>query len=204
MSDCWESPIENETDKAFEWFCRYRDYGADRSLDKVREKYGKKEAYVRQLEKWSKNFSWVSRALAFDAYRQKELQSESLEIEKQRKRLDEKLWRERRDQFRETQWEISQLLIEKGKEMLNYSLQERRWTFRDAAAMIQLGGQAAKDSAKVIEDIDIFHAIKVLVENDVLPDDIVGNLQEVMDGIGDEIRKPFERQQQEEEEEEDD
>jgi hypothetical protein len=200
MSNCWDNPIANETDKAFEWFCRYRDYGADRSLDKVREKYGKKKAYVGQLEKWSRNFSWVSRALAYDVYRQKELQSENLEIEKERKRLEEKIWRERREQFRETQWEISQLLIQRGKEMLEYSLQERRWSFRDAAAMIQLGAQVGEGSAKVIKDVDIYQAIKVLVENEILPDDIVADLKETFDSITEEIRKPFERQQQEEEE----
>jgi hypothetical protein len=58
----WERQ-EEETAKAYEAFSEYRDMGADRSLAKVGYKLGKSKA---QMEKWSKKYSWVARAEAWD------------------------------------------------------------------------------------------------------------------------------------------
>ena len=58
----WERQ-EGETAKAYEAFSEYRDMGADRSLAKVGHKLGKSKA---QMEKWSKKYSWVARAEAWD------------------------------------------------------------------------------------------------------------------------------------------
>ena len=54
---------EDETIKAFEAFCIYRDLGSDRSIVKVREKCGKA---IRLLERWSSKYDWVERAQSYD------------------------------------------------------------------------------------------------------------------------------------------
>ena len=58
----WERQ-EGETARAYEAFSEYRDMGANRSLAKVGQKLGKSKA---QMEKWSKKYSWVTRAESWD------------------------------------------------------------------------------------------------------------------------------------------
>ena len=58
----WERQ-EGETARAYEGFSVYRDMGAERSLAKVGQRLGKSKA---QMEKWSKKYSWVARAEAWD------------------------------------------------------------------------------------------------------------------------------------------
>ena len=67
MSEVWEKR-ESETARAYRAFCVYRDMGVDRSLAKVRAKLGKKSGYERQLQEWSSDHEWVSRAAAYDEH----------------------------------------------------------------------------------------------------------------------------------------
>ncbi len=61
----WEQ-LQSETKLAYEWFCRYRDMGVERSTVKVQQKYSKKDSYKRQLAKWSIKYNWTTRAEAYD------------------------------------------------------------------------------------------------------------------------------------------
>ncbi len=63
----WEQ-LEPETELAYEWFCRYRDMGAERSLTKVIQKYNKKNTYKSQLAKWSTKYNWTTRVSAYDSH----------------------------------------------------------------------------------------------------------------------------------------
>lgn len=67
----WEKQA-GESAAAYLWFCRYRDYpkdqGEPRSAEKVRQKYGKKPSYRRQLERWASKYDWIKRVEAYDAY----------------------------------------------------------------------------------------------------------------------------------------
>lgn len=58
----WERQPE-ETAKAYEAFSIYRDMGAERSLAKVGQQLGKSK---KQMEKWSKKYSWVDRVETWD------------------------------------------------------------------------------------------------------------------------------------------
>lgn len=58
----WERQPE-ETTKAYEAFCAYRDMGSDRTLAKVGEQLGKSDAL---MERWSAKYDWVKRAAAWD------------------------------------------------------------------------------------------------------------------------------------------
>lgn len=59
----WERQPD-ETSKAFEAFCEYRDMGTQRSLSKVAAKLQKSETL---MGRWSGNYRWVERATAWDA-----------------------------------------------------------------------------------------------------------------------------------------
>lgn len=58
----WERQPE-ETTKAFEAFCIYRDLGTDRSLEKVATKLQKSNTL---MGRWSRTYDWVKRAAAWD------------------------------------------------------------------------------------------------------------------------------------------
>ena len=64
----WERQ-EGETLRAFACFEIYRNMlPVERSLVKVRQQFGRKTGYLRQLEKWSSKYAWVRRSQDFDAY----------------------------------------------------------------------------------------------------------------------------------------
>lgn len=58
----WERRPEEST-KAFEAFCIYRDMGRERSLSKVAEKLQKSETL---MGRWSRTYDWVERAADWD------------------------------------------------------------------------------------------------------------------------------------------
>ena len=70
----WER-LEDETSKAYQWFCNYRDLGPERSLVKVAQNAGKGKNYKVQLERWSLKYDWVCRCEAYDTYLEGERRS---------------------------------------------------------------------------------------------------------------------------------
>lgn len=72
---------ENETKKAYEWFVKYLEMGADRSIEKLRKASGKTQGYSRHLYEWSRKYNWVARSDAYDLHI----------IEKAREKYDKEL-----------------------------------------------------------------------------------------------------------------
>ena len=64
-----------ETHKSWLAFCKYRDMGPSRTLEKIRIMLGKDTGYMRHLEHWSAKYKWVSRANAYDNYLDKRTRS---------------------------------------------------------------------------------------------------------------------------------
>jgi len=58
--------LADETARAYNARVGYLTMGAGRSLDKLRQTYGKSTAYTRQLEVWSERYGWVQSALLYD------------------------------------------------------------------------------------------------------------------------------------------
>ena len=62
-----ELPRQNgESTKAHQARIEYVTMGAGRSLDKLRQKYGRNPAYTRHLERWSSQYGWVVSAEQYD------------------------------------------------------------------------------------------------------------------------------------------
>lgn len=57
---------KDETAKAFEAFCLYRDYGSQRSFAQVIREEGLKETMTGQWSRWSEKYGWVNRVKAYD------------------------------------------------------------------------------------------------------------------------------------------
>lgn len=58
--------LPDETPKAYQARVEYVTAGPQRSLDKLRQHYGRTAAYTRQLEQWSSRYDWVECARKFD------------------------------------------------------------------------------------------------------------------------------------------
>jgi hypothetical protein len=59
---------EDESSKAYEWFCRYRDMGPGRSHEKLNQKYAGSRSNKSLTLRWSSKYAWVERAEAYDVY----------------------------------------------------------------------------------------------------------------------------------------
>lgn len=81
--DPWERR-EDESTKAFEAFCKYRDMGIQRSVRKVARELSKSETL---MARWSTTYDWVDRAAAWDSEQDRIARQQQLEdIKKMRKR----------------------------------------------------------------------------------------------------------------------
>jgi len=68
---------EDETQRAYEVFCVYRDLGPERSLQKAHdEEYGEGAGNLRYVEGWSSEYDWPERAQAYDRYLEKKRREE--------------------------------------------------------------------------------------------------------------------------------
>lgn len=67
MDRIWDRQPD-EGDSAWMWFKRYRDYGPERSLTKVLQKYNEKPERKYFLGKWSSRHKWVERVRAWDTH----------------------------------------------------------------------------------------------------------------------------------------
>lgn len=56
----------DETIRAWNAFCLYRDMGQERTLEKTQAALNRPPGYVRQLATWSSRYDWVSRVRAWD------------------------------------------------------------------------------------------------------------------------------------------
>lgn len=114
MSDAlpWER-LENESSKAFQAFCIYRDLGPDRNLNASYRTFKQSTEPVRApgfWQDWSSEFRWVERSAAYDDY-----------IEAERRRIRESEMRkleERRFRFLIRNQQSLEERVEDADEML--------------------------------------------------------------------------------------
>jgi hypothetical protein len=128
MPHPWEQQPD-EGDRAFAALTTYLEMGAnERSLEKVAQKLAKS---IPIIKTWSSKYAWSARARAFDAYlRDLELQMQNQEIQDRVKK-----WATRREQLLEKEWELSQKLLERAREMLEWPL-TRQVTEKDGKVIV--------------------------------------------------------------------
>lgn len=87
-------------------------------------------AWNNACEEWR----WRDRATAWDNFQQKR---------------EEEEWQIRRREQRELEWQASQQLFKKAEQMLNQSLDDCKWSFRDAAAYLEVASKLARQAAEM-------------------------------------------------------
>ena len=107
---------DTDTDKSWLAFCKYRDMGGDRSLEKLLQKYPKStpSSYLRILKLWSAKHKWVERCRAFDDNEQR---SHSAALQQQR--INYKL------QMEEDAWEKRKKFLKKADLILNVPITQK-------------------------------------------------------------------------------
>lgn len=125
----WERQPD-ESARAYEAFCLYRDMGPDRSLAKVGEMVGKSKA---QMEKWSRRHGWVDRVRALEA-RDEMLRREAVEEHLGRQVEDHA---RREAELREKALEAREKAMDKALKMLQWPLSEQRVVREDDAGREQ-------------------------------------------------------------------
>lgn len=142
MKNFWHIQI-GEPQNWFSRFTRFRLLGASRSLlaavnservEKGRQKTNDSPGSWRRA---AKQWNWLERAEAWDRMKNAE---------------QEQIWEERRRQLRQQQWEVATALHHKATQMLQISLEEARWTLRDAAAFLELSSTLGRQSTGLDND----------------------------------------------------
>lgn len=149
----WEQQ-EGEPDR---WYSRFHSYllmGSNRSLlgffnsEMEGKGGGKKDSIPSSWEKIVKKWDWKNRATQWDRHNQK---------------ADLESWESRRIQQREEEWQASKRLLERALEMLNQPLNDRKWSYSDAAKLIEASSKLARQSAEMWGG-DLSAAIEILMQ----------------------------------------
>lgn len=142
-------------------------------------------------------FRWEERSNAWDAHQQHQVERELMD----RGRRDRVEWMRRRNELRSQEWDYSGQLIDKAQAMLAESLHTEteedgkttklpaRWSFRDAATMLQLAS-ALRRSATGTE-VKELEALAVLVEAGWLPDAVLHLTADRFFDLKNKVRQTF-------------
>ena len=179
-----------DTDKSWLAFCKYRDMGNDRTLEKVRIECGLRS--VRKLELWSSKYSWVKRCAAFDDDENKAI-SKALQNQRLKQRL----------QLEKDAWKLREKILKKADQLLAIPIVTKsvsddgktiftptdKWALRDAIALDkyahELGIFATGGEPKKLDEVE---AVSVLANMGILPASAVVAIGEVLSQFKEVIR----------------
>ena len=182
-----------DTDKSWAAFCKYRDLGSDRTIEKVRIGCGYRSA--RLLERWCSKYAWVTRCREFDS---DELRSQSVALQQQR--INYKL------QMEKDAWEKRKKFLKKADLILNVPITQKivaddgkiifmptnKWRLVDAIALDEyahkLGIFATGGDAPKLTEID---AVKVLAQAGLLPAEILEAAERGVENLRTILREAF-------------
>jgi hypothetical protein len=112
----------------------YFELGPRRTLRAVAEQCTRSRSTI---QRWSSRHQWVARARAYDEYRLAQEDAARRRVLAQATQTEARKWAERLAQEREDEWESSRALLEKAREMLASPLEDTKWNWRDAGALIK-------------------------------------------------------------------
>ena len=183
----------SDTDKSWLAFCKYRDMGGDRSLEKVRQEIGHRSG--RNVQIWSSKYKWNERCRAFDDDEQR---SHSAALQQQR--LKYKL------EIEKLAWEKREKFLKKADLILNVPITQKivtndgktifnptdKWRLTDAIAFHKYAHElgifaTGGDRPNMTE----FDAIKVLVNAGMLPCEILEAAERGIDNLKSTLREAF-------------
>jgi hypothetical protein len=156
--------LDDETGKAFAAFACYLALGPERSLHKAYRAHTRREKGNAPgwWTRWSARYRWPIRARAWD-------DSNAAAMDSGRQRAIEAVavdWAKRREEWRQSEWELRGLLVEKARKMLSFGLARKvekrdpegrtliiyepmRWKLADVAALLNIARELARGAAEM-------------------------------------------------------
>lgn len=147
MNELWLRQPD-ESAQAYAAFCVYRDLGAERSLQEVVRRCNKS---VSILGRWSSRWEWVARARAYDEHQAALLEQER----EQALKAKAEEWAQRKITERNREWEMAELLYQKGKDILDRPVAARAIGpkgLADVAAGLEKAAKLARLAAEMETD----------------------------------------------------
>jgi len=148
-----------------------------RTESEVAAACSKSRSWVQELKRREDFQAAIEEARKKKEVDKKELQQFQKEVfqEKITEVLDD--WIARQSQLREQEWQISQKLLLKAQEMLEFSIEERRWNFRDACQFLEVASKIGRLSSEMWQS-DLNAAIQIVLRHGY---EII-DIQEIEDG----------------------
>ena len=170
----WEH-LQSETQLAYEWFCRYRDMGAERSMAKLVQNYTRKKSYKSQLQVWSKKYNWNKRVMMYDSYlnTQKlvELENEILKAAREHILLADK---------------IMKILLVKLESLENIEFSPMQWkALAEFAIKTKRDASGIAERFDVLGDADVRHKVSQRMVEEIR--EINKRLLAIRDGTADSL-----------------
>lgn len=128
--------------RAYQMFCRYRELCAQRQLTSLGSEYS-----LKQLSKWLNRWQWVERAAAWDQYLAMLWQRHY----QQQQQHQHDVWRQRQEQWRETEWEYVRALQRKLDAILSLPVTRQRTTRDGKTVIIEPLNWSVGDIAQLVQ-----------------------------------------------------
>ncbi len=144
----WEQQ-PGEPAKAYALAQRYFASGTERSLRKLALDVRMHYSYA-TLKKYSSLYGWVRRAKAYDQHMFKMREKVQQRAGQDMAQEDAQRWARRFAQTRELQWDIAQQLLQKAREVLETSVEEKGWKPGDAVACSKMAAQLMEQLAAAV------------------------------------------------------
>jgi hypothetical protein len=119
------------------------------------------------VARWSARYNWQARAREYDAYRLRQEDEQRRRVLAEAARTERQKWQERLQCEREEEWQTAQALLARAREMLACPLEDTKWNWRDAAALITQAAKLVRLAAGEQDEQDEQageHALTVRVE----------------------------------------
>ncbi|NJO07457.1 MAG: hypothetical protein HC876_19170 [Chloroflexaceae bacterium] len=140
----WEQQPD-EGASAFAAAQTYFAMGRQRSQRRVAEQCQHSLSIV---QRWAKRHRWMERARAYDTYCGQQRAAKLRQQHEVAAQETARKWQERMADECEAEWQTAHALTSKANEMLARPLEEARWTWRDAVAMLREAARMAHEAAE--------------------------------------------------------
>jgi len=192
--EIWERQPDEPNDW-FDRFCRYKLFGATRSLlrayneERLRKRQKKSSAAPPGWREAAKTWNWKERAEAWDA-----AQQQKSEVRHER---SNRQWERRRRELRDSEWKLAERLIKQADVMLqrleNPISEEDfkvKWTMRDITQFLETADKLGR-LATASDRIPELDALQTLIEAGWVPEEMFGVAEDNLEASRDRIKAAF-------------
>ena len=149
---------EDESARAYEWFCRYRDMGPGRSHEKLNQKYSESISKKSLTLRWSSKYAWVERAEAYDAH-----------IEAIKREANEDRVRQTAEEHIDVADRVMEMLLRKLPQLEDGEIKPTEWkNLAEFSVKTKRDALGVADKHEVSGEIHVDHNVAKKLSDDLL------------------------------------